>query len=125
MEIEGIANAYNANEFEIKIWNRWDTSSGGLYAQVNGKRCEGFNNWDIAWNGYGNNGTKALSDTYTWRLELKNCDTRSTNHQFVTYLKADCLEYFTLFGIKLWCKKYGPLYWHTEDIEYGHVVVSK
>ncbi|HLP92799.1 MAG TPA: hypothetical protein VK168_02140 [Saprospiraceae bacterium] len=66
---KNIPNSYNATKYELRIYNRW----GQLFRTIKGSSCNGFNNWDINWDGRDANGNLVPQDVYNWQLRLENC----------------------------------------------------
>lgn len=132
---QGVPNSYNSNEYKLEIWHRWNTQSGqGIPLKtITGysDTCTGFNNWDIFWDGTSQSGTSLKdekSDSYVWRLTLKNCNNESSKLTYKTTWVPVCEEYHYLFPKKKWvrlgCKKWGG-YWKTEPFEFGDVQMTK
>lgn len=132
---QGAPNSYNANEYKLEIWHRWNTQGGqGVPLKtITGEStsCAGFNNWDINWDGTNQSGTSLkddASDSYVWRLTLKNCNNESSKLTYRTSWVPKCLEYRYLFPKRKWirlgCKKWGG-YWKTETFEFGDVQMTR
>ena len=110
---EGVPNSYNANEYKLQIWHRWNTQGGqgNPLKEITGKSCNGFNNWDIAWDGTDQSGRSLKNekaDSYIWRLTLKNCNNESSRLTYRTTWNpkcGDCINW-KKFLWWTWCAEY-------------------
>lgn len=111
--IKGTPNSYNANEFKLEIYNRW----GSNFKTIQIKNCNGFNNWDIYWDGTDQNGNIVPQGTYTWKLYFKNCqytDWAVPNERVL--VNKECIKWAYFLGIRLWCKQYDVTSPDTKDV---------
>lgn len=131
--IQGVPNSYNANEYKLEIWHRWNSEGGqGKTLKTiigTSETCTGFNNWDIYWDGSDLNGNSLKdekSDAYVWRLTLKNCNNESSNLTYKTTFNPKCGP-CTKWRKFLWwnrCVEYEGC-WNTETFEFGDVEMTK
>lgn len=131
--IQGVPNSYNANEYKLEVWHRWNTQGGQgeTLKTITGisDTCTGFNNWDIFWDGTDLNGNSLKdekSDAYVWRLTLKNCNNQSSNLTYKTTFNPDCGP-CTKWRKFLWwnrCVEHEGC-WNTETFEFGDVELTK
>lgn len=132
---EGVPNSYNATEYKLEIYHEWNTSSGQgqPLKTITGvsNSCDGFNNWDIQWDGTNQSGVSLKDDrgdSYVWHLTLKNCDNESSKLTYKTSWVPVCEEPRYLFPKRKWirigCKKWGG-YWKTETFSFGDVQMHR
>ncbi len=130
---EGIPNSYNANEYKLEIWHRWNTHEGqGNPLKVitgTSSECNGFNNWDIFWDGTDQSGVSLKdekTDSYVWRLTLKNCTNESSRLTYRTTWDpkcGNCIKW-KKFLWWTWCAEYEGC-WNIENFEYGDVQMTR
>lgn len=130
---KGIPNSYNANEYKLEIWHRWNTNGGqgNPLKVITGSTidCNGFNNWDIFWDGTdqdGNSLRNEKADAYTWRLTLKNCTQESSSMTFQTTWNPTCGDCVKWKKFLWWtkCAEYEGC-WNTETFEFGDVEMTR
>ncbi len=133
-EKRGIANSYNANEYKLEIWHRWNNNSGQgvplkTITGISENCTPGFNNWDIFWDGTNENGfslKNEKSDSYVWRLTLKNCEKESSKLTYKTTFNPNCgpcVKWKKFLGIT-WCAENEGC-WKIETFEFGDVQMTK
>jgi len=100
----GVPNAYNATEYKLEIFNRWDN---GLVRTITGQSCDGFPNWAIAWDGINHLGNLVQQDQYIWRVTFKNCQYKEwTFPKQRRFVDRYCVKWKKFLGIKVGCKEY-------------------
>lgn len=130
---QGVPNSYNANEYKLEIWHRWNTQGGqgNPLKTITGTsaECNGFNNWDIFWDGTDQSGASLKdekADSYVWRLTLKNCTNESSRMKYRTTFNpkcGDCVKWKEFLWWK-WCAEYEGC-WNTETFEFGDVQMTR
>lgn len=131
--IKGTPNSYNANEYKLEIWHRWNTKGGqGNPLKVitgTSTECNGFNNWDIFWDGTDQSGVSLKNekaDSYDWRLTLKNCTNESSRLTYRTTWDpkcGDCVKWKKFLWWN-WCAEYEGC-WNTESFSFGDVQMTR
>ena len=132
---QGVPNSYNANEYQLEIYHKWNTSGGQgkPLKTISGtnESCTGFNNWDIFWDGTDQSGASLKDEkgeSYIWWLKLKNCNNESSRLTYKTSWVPVCEEPRYLFPkwkkVRIGCKRWGG-YWKTETFEFGDVQMTK
>lgn len=100
----GTPNAYNASQVKIVIYDRGGTTP--IHEIESPVSCTGFDNWAIKWDGTDDSGNLFPLGTYNYLVYMKNCTTPEYSKALTRQsVKQPCIEWVTLFGIKLWCKK--------------------
>jgi len=80
----GSVPAYNANAYELSVYDRWGARVYYKYITT----CLGFTNGEIIWDGHDNNGNVVnVNSTYTYQLKLYNCNNNQTFVGTVQYIQ--------------------------------------
>ncbi|MBK8633415.1 MAG: gliding motility-associated C-terminal domain-containing protein [Saprospiraceae bacterium] len=95
----GALGGYNANEFALRIFDRW----GNLVYEQKRKDCEGLINGEIRWDGKDLNGKVLKQDMYVAYLVLENCEYQCNNdnwsQNFINGILRRCKENITRFEV--------------------------
>lgn len=116
--------AYNATDYELNIFSRWDSSASAnnqayLVKHITGHSCQGFPNWSICWDGTDQAGNVVQEGVYTWILKLKNCQFDWSEPKIRQFVPQYCVKWFTIWGLRLWCTGYNVPPGTTVDVDFA------